>query len=147
MKWLIDTIQPVATVPLTLDSPDPAVLEMAFKMMEKTPMINSISLEKGRFDSMMPFLDGKDCKIIALCMDDAGIGNHPILTRKNSILRINTAFQRCSCYGSQKSRDRRRAAFCVSRVAIKTKMYYGKRNSIGEGICKIVKNAKNYHSI
>jgi len=73
MKWLIDTIQPIATVPLTLDSPDPAVLEMAFKMVEKTPMINSISLEKDRFDAMMPFLKGKDCKVIALCMDDSGM--------------------------------------------------------------------------
>ncbi|MCF6248305.1 MAG: dihydropteroate synthase [Desulfobacula sp.] len=73
MKWLIDTIQPMATIPLTLDSPDPAVLEMAFKMVETTPMINSISLEKERFDAMMPFLDGKECKIIALCMDDNGM--------------------------------------------------------------------------
>ncbi len=75
MKWLIDTIQPIATVPLTLDSPDPAILEMAFQMVENTPMINSISLEKERFDAMMPFLSGKDCKVIALCMDDAGMPN------------------------------------------------------------------------
>jgi len=73
MKWLLDTIQPIATVPLTLDSPDPAILEMAFKMVEKTPMVNSISLEKERFDTMMPFLEGKNCRIIALCMDDAGM--------------------------------------------------------------------------
>lgn len=73
MKWLIDTIQPIAKAPLTLDSPDPAVLEMAFQMVETTPMINSISLEKERFDAMMPFLQGKKCKIIALCMDDAGM--------------------------------------------------------------------------
>lgn len=73
MKWLLDTIQPVVKVPLTLDSPDPAILEMAFQMVESTPMINSISLEKERFDSMMPFLEGKKCKIIALCMDDNGM--------------------------------------------------------------------------
>ena len=73
MKWLIDTIQPIATVPLTLDSPDPAILEMAYQMVEKTPMVNSISLEKDRFDTMMPFLNGKDCKVIALCMDDNGM--------------------------------------------------------------------------
>ncbi len=75
MKWLLDTIQPVAKVPLTLDSPDPAVLETAFKMVEQKPMINSISLEKERFDKMMPFLEGKACKIIALCMDDTGMPN------------------------------------------------------------------------
>jgi len=73
MKWLVDTIQPVVTVPLTLDSPDPAVLEMAFGMVENTPMINSISLEKDRFEAMIPFLNGKDCKIISLCMDDSGM--------------------------------------------------------------------------
>lgn len=73
MKWLLDTIQPVVTVPLTLDSPDPAVLEMAFGMVKDTPMINSISLEKERFEAMIPFLNGKDCKIIALCMDDSGM--------------------------------------------------------------------------
>jgi cobalamin-dependent methionine synthase I len=73
MKWLLDTIQPIATIPLTLDSPDPAVLEMAFKMVKETPMINSISLEKERFEAMMPFLDGKNCKVIALCMDDTGM--------------------------------------------------------------------------
>ncbi len=73
MKWLIDTIQPIVTLPLCLDSPDPAVLEMAFQMVEKNPMINSISLEKDRFDAMMPFLEGKKCEIIALCMDDKGM--------------------------------------------------------------------------
>jgi cobalamin-dependent methionine synthase I len=73
MKWLLDTIGPIATVPLCLDSPDPAILEMAYGMVDNPPMINSISLEKERFDTMMPFLKGKDCKIIALCMDDAGM--------------------------------------------------------------------------
>lgn len=73
MKWLLDTIQPVATVPLTLDSPDPEILEMAFGMVERIPMVNSISLEKDRYETMMPFLKGKECKVIALCMDDAGM--------------------------------------------------------------------------
>jgi len=73
MEWLLNTIGPIAAVALCLDSPDPAILEMAYGMVEKTPMINSISLEKDRFDTMMPFLKGKDCKIIALCMDDAGM--------------------------------------------------------------------------
>ncbi len=75
MRWLLDTIQPVCSVPLALDSPDPAILEMAFSMVEKTPMVNSISLEKERFDAMMPFLSGKECRVIALCMDDAGMPN------------------------------------------------------------------------
>lgn len=42
-------------------------------MVEKTPLINSISLMKERYDAMMPFLSGKKCKVIALCMDDEGM--------------------------------------------------------------------------
>jgi cobalamin-dependent methionine synthase I len=73
MAWLISVIQEATELPLCLDSPDPEVLEMAYGMVKQTPMINSISLEKERFDAMIPFLKGKDCKIIALCMDDAGM--------------------------------------------------------------------------
>ena len=73
MQWLLDTIQPVVSTPLALDSPDPAVLEMAFGQIEREPMINSISLEKERFEAMIPFLEGKKCKIVALCMDDSGM--------------------------------------------------------------------------
>jgi 5-methyltetrahydrofolate--homocysteine methyltransferase len=36
-------------------------------------MINSISLEKDRFDPMVSFLRDKECRIIALCMDDSGM--------------------------------------------------------------------------
>ncbi|WDP90055.1 MAG: dihydropteroate synthase [Desulfobacter sp.] len=89
MRWLLDTIQPVCTIPLALDSPDPAILEMAFSMVKQTPMVNSISLEKERFDAMMPFLDGKECKIIALCMDDAGMpeSSNDILDRAKTLVK------------------------------------------------------------
>ena len=73
MEWLLTVIQEVVTVPLCLDSPDPEVLEMAYGMVTDMPMINSISLEKKRYDAMAPFLKGKDCDVVALCMDDSGM--------------------------------------------------------------------------
>ncbi len=73
MKWLLETVQGATELPLCLDSPDPAILEMAYGMVNQVPMVNSISLEKERFDAMLPFLKGKECKIIALCMDDSGM--------------------------------------------------------------------------
>ena len=89
MKWLLETIQPVVDVPLALDSPDPAILEMAFAMVAQTPLINSISLEKERFDAMMPFLDGKACKVIALCMDDQGMpsSSEDIIRRADTLVK------------------------------------------------------------
>lgn len=73
MRWLIEIVQGATELPLCLDSPDPAILEMAYGLVNKKPMINSISLEKDRFDPMIKYLQGKECRIIALCMDDSGM--------------------------------------------------------------------------
>jgi 5-methyltetrahydrofolate--homocysteine methyltransferase len=73
LRWLLDVVQKATDLPLCIDSPDPAILEMAYSLVEKTPMINSISLEKDRFDPMVSFLRDKECRIIALCMDDSGM--------------------------------------------------------------------------
>ena len=62
---------------------------MAYGMVKKSPMVNSISLEKERFDAMIPFLKGKECKIIALCMDDSGMpkSSEDIINRAKIIVR------------------------------------------------------------
>ena len=73
MRWLLQVVQGATDLPLALDSPDPAILEMAYGLVDKMPMINSISLEKDRFEPMMDYLKGKECRIIALCMDDSGM--------------------------------------------------------------------------
>ncbi|MBI9090603.1 MAG: dihydropteroate synthase [Desulfobacterium sp.] len=88
MRWLLKVVQEATDLPLCLDSPDPAILEMAYGMVDKTPMVNSISLEKERFDAMIPFLKGKECKIIALCMDDSGMPKsfEDIVARAKSIV-------------------------------------------------------------
>lgn len=73
MRWLLEIIQQATDLPLCLDSPDPAILEMAYGLVNQKPMINSISLEKDRFAPMIKYLEGKECRIIALCMDDSGM--------------------------------------------------------------------------
>ena len=73
MRWLIEIVQGATELPLCLDSPDPNILEMAYALADKKPMINSISLEKDRFEPMIKYLEGKECRIIALCMDDSGM--------------------------------------------------------------------------
>lgn len=73
MRWLIEVVQSATKLPLCLDSPDPNILEMAYGLVSIKPMVNSISLEKDRFAPMMRYLAGKECRIIALCMDDSGM--------------------------------------------------------------------------
>jgi 5-methyltetrahydrofolate--homocysteine methyltransferase len=73
LTWLTETVQATVDIPCALDSPDPKALEAALKVHKGTPMINSISLEKERFDAIMPLMAGSDLKVVALCMSDEGM--------------------------------------------------------------------------
>jgi 5-methyltetrahydrofolate--homocysteine methyltransferase len=73
LSWLTETVQSAVDVPCALDSPDPKSLEAALKVHKGTPIINSISLEKDRFDAILPLLEGSDVKVVALCMSDEGM--------------------------------------------------------------------------
>ncbi len=73
--WLLEIVQEAVTVPLSLDSPSAKVLEAGLKNVQKKPLINSITLEKERFNEVAPILEGNRAEIIALCMDDSGIPN------------------------------------------------------------------------
>jgi 5-methyltetrahydrofolate corrinoid/iron sulfur protein methyltransferase len=73
LSWLTKTVQSTDDVPCALDSPDPKALEAALKVHKGTAMINSISLEKERFDTLLPLIAGSDIKVVALCMSDEGM--------------------------------------------------------------------------
>jgi cobalamin-dependent methionine synthase I len=71
--WLISLVQDVMDVPLCLDSANPNALRVAMQEVKKTPMINSISGETSRLNSILPIVAEFGCDVIALCMDDKGI--------------------------------------------------------------------------
>jgi cobalamin-dependent methionine synthase I len=71
--WLIETIQTVVDVPLCLDSANPQALSAAIQVVERTPMINSISGEPQRLEDILPLVAEYGCPVIALAMDGSGI--------------------------------------------------------------------------
>ncbi len=71
--WLIENIQSVVETPLSLDSANPAALNVAIKAVNKTPMINSISGEPDRLEKILPIVAEHGCEVIALAMDDKKI--------------------------------------------------------------------------
>lgn len=74
MEWLVNTVQEAVEAPLSIDSPDPRVIEAGLKLVKYgQPMINSISDEKERFESVLPLAVKYNAKIVALCMDDTGM--------------------------------------------------------------------------
>ncbi len=73
LKWLVEIVQKTVDAPCCIDSPSPAAIEAALSVHQGTPMINSISLEKERYEKLMPVMAGADLKVVALCMSDAGM--------------------------------------------------------------------------
>jgi len=66
--WLVDTVQNEVDRPLCLDSPNPKALSEAIKRHKGEPMVNSISLEEDRFQSLLPVITSRPCHVVALCM-------------------------------------------------------------------------------
>ena len=71
--WLVETVQAHIDLPLCLDSPDPAALSEAIKLHKGEPMINSISLEKDRYESLLPVITSHPCHVVALCMSQTAM--------------------------------------------------------------------------
>ncbi len=73
LVWLVQTVQRAVKVPLCLDSPRAAALQAAIKVVERQPMINSISGEPERLEQVLPLVAEQQCPVIVLALDDQGI--------------------------------------------------------------------------
>lgn len=73
LTWLVETVQGAVDRPCCIDSPDPVAIEAALSVHQGQAMINSISLEKDRFDKLLPVVGGSGHKVVALCMSDEGM--------------------------------------------------------------------------
>jgi len=73
MVWLVNTIQEVCDLPLCLDSANPVALKAGLDVVEKHPMINSVSGEQTRIDGVLPLALEYKTDLILLALDDRGI--------------------------------------------------------------------------
>lgn len=72
--WLIEVIQnALPEVRLCIDSANPETLKAVLDQVKHTPMLNSTTGEKSRFESMAPIIQLRACDIVALCINDRGI--------------------------------------------------------------------------
>jgi 5-methyltetrahydrofolate corrinoid/iron sulfur protein methyltransferase len=68
MDWIVDAVQGVVDVPLSLDTTNVAALEAGLKRCDKQAMLNSTSADPERLESIMPLAAKYDAKVIALTM-------------------------------------------------------------------------------
>jgi cobalamin-dependent methionine synthase I len=73
LVWLIETVQSVVDLPLSLDSANPAALGTALGHVARTPIINSISGERARVEGILPLVAEHGTGVVALGISDKGI--------------------------------------------------------------------------
>lgn len=73
MEWLINTIQEVGSVRLSIDSPDPTVIENGIHVSKERVLINSITAEEKRYRQILPIAHQHNCSITALTIDENGM--------------------------------------------------------------------------
>lgn len=73
MKWLVELTQEAISVPLCIDSPNPAAIEAGLSLCREKAMVNSISAETQRWQELLPLLQRYKPQVVALCMDDQGM--------------------------------------------------------------------------
>ena len=74
LRWLMNTVREATDLPLVIDTPDPAVAAtIAAEYKGKKTIINSITLEKGRYENMLAAAQKYNTGLVALCMDDSGV--------------------------------------------------------------------------
>ena len=76
LKWMIECIQEVTDLPISVDSPSAAVLAEAYKFCKRPGLFNSVSGEGNKIDTIFPIMaqpENKGWQVIALLSDDTGI--------------------------------------------------------------------------
>ena len=72
--WLVEEVLKVTAKPLTIDSESPGVIEKALRRYRgEDVMINSVSAEKSRLESVGALVAEHKAKVVALAMGDEGI--------------------------------------------------------------------------
>ncbi len=72
MEWMMGLVQANTDKPVAIDSADPEAIKMGLSLAKAKPIVNSISLEAERLETMLPIVGNADCMVVALCMADEG---------------------------------------------------------------------------
>lgn len=76
LKWMIECIQEVTDLPISVDSPSTDVLAEAYKFCKRPGIFNSVSGEGNKIDIIFPIMaqpENKEWQVVALLSDDTGI--------------------------------------------------------------------------
>lgn len=76
MKWLVESIQKVVDVPLSLDSTREDVIEEGLKLVSRRAIINSTSADDDKMSRIFTLAKKYNAQVIGIAMDKDGVPNN-----------------------------------------------------------------------
>lgn len=73
LKWMIDLVQEVTDTPICVDSPSAKSCVAAIPFCKRPGLVNSVSLEGNKIDTIFPVIADTDWECVALLCDNDGI--------------------------------------------------------------------------
>lgn len=73
MKWVVETVQAVTNMPLSLDTTNPVAMEAGLKACKSRALINSISLQPDRLQAGLPLAKNYNADMIGLLWGAEGM--------------------------------------------------------------------------
>ena len=73
MQWLIDLVQEVVDTPIAIDSPDASICARAVAFCKRPGLINSVSMEGDKIETVFPIIADSKWECAALLCDDSGL--------------------------------------------------------------------------
>ena len=70
LKWVIEVVQEVTDLPLSINSSVPAVIKAVLNSLNRRPIINSISLAPIPLEGILPLVAEYKTKVIGLCQSE-----------------------------------------------------------------------------
>jgi 5-methyltetrahydrofolate corrinoid/iron sulfur protein methyltransferase len=73
MKWLVNCVQDVTDLPLSIDTMNPVAMEAGLKFCKKRPLLNSASGKSDSKAQMLPLAKRYNCDVVISVMTDKGM--------------------------------------------------------------------------
>ncbi|MEA4870541.1 MAG: methyltetrahydrofolate cobalamin methyltransferase [Christensenella sp.] len=73
LRWLVELAQSASNLPLCIDSPNPQVLAEVLPYCKKEGIVNSVSMEAGKIETLFPLIANTSWKVVALLCSNSGV--------------------------------------------------------------------------
>ena len=73
LRWLISVAESASSLPICLDSPNPNTIATVLPFCSRPGIINSVSLEAGKIETLFPLLANTEWKFVVLLCSNTGV--------------------------------------------------------------------------